>query len=141
MSNIVDWLILFNRKERYYLIRQALGTFILGDEFRQALSEAIGVPIPDNTRTLMDYHLDWVYASVRLPQFFPNPVTVGGEVFDSPDFRMPDAPFPYSSTPTRRTSTSSLPSDRTRLTSCSSRPRVQQVGTTPSFGRRSTVCG
>jgi hypothetical protein len=53
MSMVVDWLLLLNRKERYYLVKQALGGFSLDDAFRRTLSEAIEHEISANTRIWM----------------------------------------------------------------------------------------
>lgn len=60
----------FNRKERFFLIAEALGkkNFELSQNFRQDLAEALELPfpIPDDASCWMDYHLDWVYASLLL---------------------------------------------------------------------------
>jgi hypothetical protein len=39
---IGDWLHSFNRKERYFLVKQALGGFSLDPNFRKQLSDVIG---------------------------------------------------------------------------------------------------
>jgi hypothetical protein len=56
----------FNRKERFFLVGTALGNheFKLCAEFRELISKALHLDIPENTFTAMDYHLDWVYASL-----------------------------------------------------------------------------
>ena len=50
MSDLIEILRQFNRKERFFLIGQALGNeaFSLAERFRQELGEVIGVKIPGN---------------------------------------------------------------------------------------------
>ena len=66
MSNLIELLERFNRKERYFLIGQALGNagFCLSEEFRCRIGGRIGVSVPPNAFTAMDYHLDWIAASL-----------------------------------------------------------------------------
>ena len=70
MSVLIDLLEQFNRKERFFLIREALdlgeGEFQLSEEFRKKLGREIGldVEIPPHAFVAMDYHLDWIAASV-----------------------------------------------------------------------------
>ncbi|MCV3284126.1 hypothetical protein [Aeromonas veronii] len=71
MSNsLIDNLKSFNRKERFYLIGQMLGN----PEFRMdkiqldEISRLIGITIPSEYFAAMDYHLDWIYASLFLTQ-------------------------------------------------------------------------
>lgn len=78
MSNLVKLLSQFNRKERYFLIDQALGSegFSLSKCFRKALGTEIGIEIPSCTFAAMDYHLDWIAASLRAygkPEFVGRP--------------------------------------------------------------------
>ena len=86
MSDLIDLLSRFNRKERFFLVSQALsnegGTkgFSLDPCFREKLSREIGVEVPDTALAWMDYHLDWIAASLwahRKPGYldtiFPNP--------------------------------------------------------------------
>ncbi len=70
MTDLIDLLERFNRKERFFLIRQAVGKneFPLSDVFRKELECKIGVQIPSNAFVAMDYHLDWVAASLRAYQ-------------------------------------------------------------------------
>jgi hypothetical protein len=58
----------FNRKERFYVVREATkGGFELDDVFRLRLEEKLGIAIPAHgTFMAMDYHLDWIYASLFL---------------------------------------------------------------------------
>ena len=61
---LMDVLKRFNRKERFHLLRHALGydkdSFRLGGAFREALGANIGQRIPRDALVMMDYHLDWV---------------------------------------------------------------------------------
>ena len=68
MPRTINLLESFNRKERFFLIGQALGNpeFQLSGAFRDGLSEAFGLQIPENALVFMDYHLDWVNASLYL---------------------------------------------------------------------------
>lgn len=62
MSELIEHLQDFNRKERFILLREALGedTFTLDEGFRARLGETIDVPIPADAFVAMDYHLDWL---------------------------------------------------------------------------------
>ena len=66
MSELIGLLERFNRKERYFLIGQALGNagFCLSEDFRGRLGGKIGVSVPPKAFTAMDYHLDCVAASL-----------------------------------------------------------------------------
>lgn len=60
-----DFLDLFNRKERYHLLKNALHeSFQLSDEFSRELGDAINVKVPKNAWVAMDYHLDWISVAV-----------------------------------------------------------------------------
>ena len=66
MLNLVKLLSRFNRKERYFLIKQALGTFHLSPKFRKDLACVIGLDeIPSSAFAAMDYHLDWIAAALH----------------------------------------------------------------------------
>ena len=77
--DLIDILQSFNRKERFFLLAQALKgghktrSFALSDEFRQLLKQEIDVDIPENgSESLfvgMDYHLNWIHASLVLSHF------------------------------------------------------------------------
>lgn len=63
----------FNRKERYWLVRDAVGSSSanLGDDFRSKLQAALNkhskpVEIPANAEWAIDYHIDWIVALLRL---------------------------------------------------------------------------
>ncbi|MFM5855364.1 hypothetical protein ACET6L_09105 [Aeromonas rivipollensis] len=71
MSNsLIDNLKSFNRKERFYLIGQMLGNpeFRMDDNQLDEISKLIKVKIPSEYFAAMDYHLDWIYASLFLTQ-------------------------------------------------------------------------
>ena len=81
MSDLVELLSQFNRKERFFLVGQVLGNkgFSLAASFREKLGDVIGVEIPRDAFVGMDYHLDWIAASLwayRKPELvgkpFPN---------------------------------------------------------------------
>lgn len=85
MSDLVKLLSQFNRKERYFLINQALGSegFSPSKCFRKALGAEIGIEIPSCTFAAMDYHLDWIAASLRAyekPEFVGSPFDNSGQV-------------------------------------------------------------
>ena len=73
MADLIGVLESFNRKERFFLVGQALGNprFKLSRDFRTRLGKAVGleengIKIPANAFAAMDYHLDWVAASLFL---------------------------------------------------------------------------
>ena len=68
MRDSLDNLRAFNRKERFFLVGQALGkpSFTLDAQFRGRLDEVFGLQVPENAFVAMDYHLDWLYASLFL---------------------------------------------------------------------------
>lgn len=71
MSNeLIKNLKSFNRKERFYLVGQMLGNpeFRMDDKQLDKISELIGIKIPREYFSAMDYHLDWIYASLFLTQ-------------------------------------------------------------------------
>ena len=65
---LIEWLGSFNRKERFFLIGNALGNtnFSLSDEYRSKLDSALGIHPPKDSFVAMDYHLDWIHASLFL---------------------------------------------------------------------------
>lgn len=69
-STLVECLKLFNRKERYWLLRNALGEqneeIPLSFSFRERLGEAIGDEIPPKAWWALDYHIDWLFAALVL---------------------------------------------------------------------------
>ena len=66
MSDLIELLEAFNRKERFFLISQALGNFQLSEDFRRDLGGVIGLTIPHSAFTAMDYHLEWLTAALYL---------------------------------------------------------------------------
>lgn len=58
----------FNRKERFYLVGQMLGNpdFRMAEKQLDKISELIGMKISGEYFAAMDYHLDWIYASLFL---------------------------------------------------------------------------
>ena len=74
MDDLIKTLESFNRKERYFLIRQALGVekFDLCEEFREELSNTVGTEVPkekDKVLVAMDYHLNWIHSSLVLAHY------------------------------------------------------------------------
>ena len=76
MTDLLKILESFNRKERFFLIAQALGcsssgepAFSLSDSLRDQLEAKIDVAIPLEPELVfvaMDYHLDWLQAALTL---------------------------------------------------------------------------
>ena len=68
MAKVLQHLQEFNRKECFYLVGMALGNerFCLSEDFRETLGQALGVEIPENAFAAIDYHLDWLAASLYL---------------------------------------------------------------------------
>ena len=69
MPDLIEILESFNRKERFFLVAQALGKpeFELSPVFRWKLGKTVDVTIPRPPAKVfvaMDYHLDWVAASL-----------------------------------------------------------------------------
>lgn len=67
---LVDRLRSFNRKERYWVIRNALGVagqpIPLSPQFRETLQKTINRPIPEDAWWGMDYHINWLFATAFL---------------------------------------------------------------------------
>lgn len=73
MPDLIEILESFNRKERFFLISHALNgrqenpAFTLSDDFRREIEEMVGFPVPEEPGKVfvgMDYHLNWVHASL-----------------------------------------------------------------------------
>jgi hypothetical protein len=75
MLTLLDHLREFNRKERFYFIGMALGNtnFRLSREFRKALGDALELRVPEDAFAAMDYHLDWIAASLHLAAYGDRP--------------------------------------------------------------------
>lgn len=63
-SKLVDALSRFNRKERYWLLLDAVGDpFLdLSSGFLDKLRNALGIDIPERPWWAFDYHFDWLHA-------------------------------------------------------------------------------
>ena len=64
IAGLLELLESFNRKERFFLVSQAVGEFQLNDDFRRELGKAINVDVPHDAFTAMDYHLEWLTAAL-----------------------------------------------------------------------------
>lgn len=64
MSDLIELLKHFNKRERYFLISYALGGFNLADQFRRALEVELNLSIPAEAFVAMDYDLEWIAASL-----------------------------------------------------------------------------
>jgi len=67
-ATLTENLRLLNRKERHFLVGEALGNtrFRLHDSFRSRVGAAFGIEIPASAFAGMDYHLNWLYAALVL---------------------------------------------------------------------------
>lgn len=69
MSRLTACLEDFNRKERYWLMRYALGEpgrpIPLARPFRDAISLETGLDIPADAWWAMDYHIDWLFGALQ----------------------------------------------------------------------------
>ena len=65
MMTLMEHLESFNRKERFFLVGNALGNpdFQLSTDFQTKLNTAFGIQPPNSAFVAMDYHLDWLHAS------------------------------------------------------------------------------
>ncbi len=79
MSALIEYLRSFNRKERFILLREALGedTFTLDEDFRLRLGAVIGVKVPAGAFVAMDYHLDWLQMALYLSTTPSPPLPIG----------------------------------------------------------------
>ena len=59
-----------NAKERFFLIGKILGNseFKLSAKFREELYKIFGMKLPTEVFLAMDYHLDWLYASLQITE-------------------------------------------------------------------------
>jgi hypothetical protein len=76
MNELVKNLQSFNSKERFFLIGQMLGNteFKLSAETINELNTSLDLElkIPTDVFSAMDYHLDWLYASLRITKEYPD---------------------------------------------------------------------
>ena len=76
MCALIEFLASFNRKERFWLLRDLIGPqcFQIGPEFRSKPENEIGRTIPDKgVWWAFDYHIDWLVAVLRT---FPDQPTL-----------------------------------------------------------------
>ena len=68
MSQIIEHLKSFNSKERFFLVGHILGNvaFIPSPAFRESIASTLHLHLPEDVFAAMDYHLDWLYASLYL---------------------------------------------------------------------------
>lgn len=66
--SLLEYLASFDRKERYLLVRGALGMthFALDPAFRERLSAACALKVPADALVCFDFHLDWLHAGLVL---------------------------------------------------------------------------
>ena len=89
MSDLIELLKLFNKRERYFLIDYALGGFSLADRFRGALENEFGLAIPAEAFIAMDYDLEWLAASL-LASKHSDGATNFGRVYEGVPGTYPD---------------------------------------------------
>lgn len=69
-SSLVQYLQMFNRKERYWLLKNALGELHsdlpLSISFRKRLSAVIEQNIPEDAWWAIDFHIDWLFGALVL---------------------------------------------------------------------------
>ncbi|MCJ8344974.1 hypothetical protein MJH12_05500 [bacterium] len=67
-THVIEYLKSFNRKERFHLVGQLLGNpeFRLDPNILAKILRTINLDVPSNYFAAMDYHLDWIYASLYL---------------------------------------------------------------------------
>lgn len=82
-QDLIELLRRFNRKERFFLVGDALGnpSFKLSEDFRERLGNEVGVSIPEDALAAMDYHLDWIAAAVLAH----DKGSIDGEFFNTND--------------------------------------------------------
>ena len=68
MNSLLYYLPQFNAKERFFLLGHVLGNpqFTLGSAFKSELSKGMNLSLPEDLFCAMDFHLDWLYAALRL---------------------------------------------------------------------------
>ncbi len=83
MSQVIENLKSFNSKERFFLVGHILGNvaFKPCPAFRESITSVLDIRLPESIFAAMDYHLDWLYASLFLA-FNPNPEQ---RIFDNKD--------------------------------------------------------
>lgn len=68
VNQVIENLRSFNSKERFFLVSQVLGNpdFTSSEAFLKEIEECLNLKLPSRLFTAMDYHLDWLYASLYL---------------------------------------------------------------------------
>jgi len=68
VKKLIENLLSFNSKERFFLIGHILGNknFTPSQAFKKNIENSLHLKIPDELFAAMDYHLDWLYASLYL---------------------------------------------------------------------------
>lgn len=95
VSFLIQWLDLLNRKERFFLLQDALGKRELGRGFRRKLGDKIAQRIPAEACWWTDYHFDWVLVALHLTQENPEDNDkLQTVVHESPDFAQEGEPSP-----------------------------------------------
>ena len=73
MSRLIEQLRWFDRKERFAVLRDALGfhpeTPCLHEDFLSRLARCIDVDVPKRVFLAMDYHLDWIELALHRTQY------------------------------------------------------------------------
>lgn len=66
MTNLLEQFRKFNSKERFFLIGAAFDNinFSLSDNFSSRLRDVLSINITNDAFNAMDYHLDWIWASL-----------------------------------------------------------------------------
>ena len=85
MSQLIEYLRSFDRKERSAVLREAVGihpeTASLDEDFRRELADSIGVDVPERVFLATDYHLDWIELALHRTR---NPQIPDGKPFKNP---------------------------------------------------------
>lgn len=72
MSDLIENLSQFNRKERFHLLAAALGMRRMENQidtlFASRLSKLTALKVPTRVFLAIDYHLDWLYAALQITQ-------------------------------------------------------------------------
>lgn len=64
-ESLVSLLRHFNRKERYWLLNDALGSPPISNDYLKHLATTLGIAVPEgNVWWAMDYHFDWLHAAL-----------------------------------------------------------------------------
>ena len=64
-ESLVSLLSHFNRKERYWLLNNALGSPTISNSYLRQLAMRLGIAMPEgNVWWAMDYHFDWLHAAL-----------------------------------------------------------------------------